>query len=76
MCRHNVPGELYIVTKYEFDEQRPTPGGGKDAPMFTPDQAAPPLVDICMMLVRGFMPPPPSFIVAMKTLPSVGLTVT
>jgi hypothetical protein len=67
MCRQF---DGYMFTKYELDEQRPTPGAGNVGPVDTPDHETPPLVDIWMTFWRGDMPPPPSFIVARKTLPS------
>ncbi len=72
MCRQYCG---YMLTKYEFDEQSPTPGGGKLEPMFTEDQLLPPFDEYRTMFVRGLIPPPPSSIVAMKTRPSLGLTV-
>src|SRR5262245_3358539 len=72
MCRQYCG---YMLTKYEFDEQSATPGGGKAAPMFTEVHVVPPLDEMRTMFVRFAIPPPPSFIVAMKTWPSVGLTV-
>ena len=42
-----------MLTKYEFDEQSPTPGGGKLEPMFTEDQLLPPFDEYRTMFVRG-----------------------
>src|SRR4249919_2981511 len=72
MCRQYCG---YIIAKYEFDEQRPTPGPGNPGPIVTEDQLAPPFVEIRTMFVLVPRPPPPSSIVATKTWPS-GPTVT
>jgi hypothetical protein len=58
------------MAKYDWTGHVPLPGA-VDEETVNGLHAAPPFVERYMMLVRAANPPPPSFMPAMKTVPSL-----